>query len=100
MPLGSANIDSSLLSNSGSYQVTATNKHGEVDGYFEISIVSDNEEPRFNSSVYSLQLFHGQSGRSGPLTIHYTLQLLRSIVIIYNFSIELVTVPENYTLCT
>jgi hypothetical protein len=59
---GKAEIDTSLLSNSGVYKISAKNKHGSVEEEVKITILSDTSAPEFNSSVYSLQLFHGQSG--------------------------------------
>ena len=59
---GRADIDTSLLDNSGVYTLTAENKHGEAEEGVDITILSDTSGPKFNSSVYSLQLFHGQSG--------------------------------------
>ncbi|XP_063687572.1 uncharacterized protein LOC134820861 isoform X3 [Bolinopsis microptera] len=60
--IGQAEIDTSLLSNSGVYKITAENKHGSAEEEIELTILSDTSAPKFNSSVYSLQLFHGQSG--------------------------------------
>ena len=42
--------------------MTAENKHGTAEEDVEITILSDTTGPKFNSSLYSLQLFHGQSG--------------------------------------
>jgi len=43
-------------------QVVARNEHGSEEKRVELEIVSDTEAPEFNATVYSIQLFHGQSG--------------------------------------